>query len=156
MALFEPTITGIPMTGFTSPTYTTAVTTAPGLNSRSVIVTAVNGTQSGVNAHTVQRPFRLTWTVPSVVRQLSNAIASLTGFISGPPANKYTLLVQKGGKMNYVEGSGIGTCKIEFSIPAGLEQYGPEEIRGLVCIAGGALTEGADAIANNLISGQNA
>lgn len=50
-------ITGQPQTGLTNPTYTTITDTAPpGNPGKQVAVSALGGTQAGVNVHSVCHP----------------------------------------------------------------------------------------------------
>jgi hypothetical protein len=58
IALTTP-ITGTAQTGFTAPTYTIAADTAPVINSKQWVVTALGGTQTGASASLVSSPFTI-------------------------------------------------------------------------------------------------
>jgi len=53
-------VTGGAQTGFTAPTYTLSVDTAPDINGKQHAVTALGGTQAGVTSHSVSNPFTVT------------------------------------------------------------------------------------------------
>jgi len=63
-------VTGAPITGFTSPTYTLIADTAPDVNGKAYAVSALGGTQAGVVVSSSSYPFTLLFTRPKVIRQL--------------------------------------------------------------------------------------
>jgi hypothetical protein len=89
-------ITGGAQTGFTSPTYTIATDTAPSNTGKQYAVSAIGGTQTGVDAaSSPSRPFTVTLSRPAVLRQLP-AVDPLTGVLRNVPKNSYKILVRKG------------------------------------------------------------
>jgi len=67
-------VTGASQTGFTAPTYTLTVDTAPDVNAKQWAVTALGGTQAGVSSHSVASPFTVTMFRPKVLRLLAPQI----------------------------------------------------------------------------------
>jgi len=89
-------VTGGAQTGLTSPTYTLATDTAPTSAGKQYAVSALGGTQAGVDASsTPSRPFTWTGSRPAVLRQLP-ALNASTGLLPNVPNNVYKVLVRKG------------------------------------------------------------
>lgn len=88
-------ITGAAQTGFTSPTYTHVVDTAPSSLGKQVAVTAVGGTQAGVTTHSGSSPFTITVWKPAQFKQLGKA-NPVTGVIANVPRNVYKFVTRKG------------------------------------------------------------
>jgi hypothetical protein len=63
---YSPTspVTGAAQTGLTSPTYTLSTDVAPSINGKQHAITALGGTQTGVNSHSVAAPFTCTFVRP--------------------------------------------------------------------------------------------
>jgi len=80
LALSSP-VNGGAQTGFTSPTYTIVVDTAPTNSGKQYAVSAIGGTQVGVDASsTPSRPFTITLSRPAVLRTLP-AVNPVTGIL---------------------------------------------------------------------------
>lgn len=88
-------LTGAPMTGFTTPGYTNVADTPPDFNAKQVAVTAITGTQAGVTPHSVSSPFVLSAWRPKVMSALGKPNPT-TGLISNVPMNQYKIITVKG------------------------------------------------------------
>lgn len=147
----DSSITGGAQTGFTSPTYTTVDDTAPAVNARQKTVTALGGTQTGANANSISNPFTATFYKPSTIKQLpaANPVTGLRGAI---PNNVWKLIIRKGGDAA-LGVPATAVCRMEFSIPAGMDSYSPSEIRALVSFVVGLLSEESADLGDTLVTG---
>jgi len=111
-------LTGGTQPDLTSPTYTLVSDYGPNAHSKQWIVTALGGTQTNVDAHSVSKPFTLTVERPANFRQLG-AVNPVTGVISNVPNNVYTIRTRKG--VVPLSGQNARNCIIETRIvvPAG-------------------------------------
>lgn len=133
MSISLSSVTGAAVTGLTSPTYTLTQDTNPVPNSKQWVVTALGGTQTGVDANLASKPFRVTAFKPVLVRSLP-AVNPVTGVLRDVPKNRYTILFGKGAQPLANQPNELATVKVEFSIPAGTEVYEPEELKALVSL----------------------
>lgn len=121
MAITIPgSITGAAQTGFTSPTYTTAADTPPDVHSKQVAVTALGGTQAGVDAHSVSRPFTHTVSRPKSMAALGKPNPT-TGLIANVPYNTYKVLTRKGVLPLAGQPSVPLLIRTEIQVPAGAD-----------------------------------
>lgn len=88
-------LTGGSQPDLTSPTYTLTSDYGPNSHSKQWIVTALGGTQTGVNTHSVSKPFTLTVERPANFRQIG-AVNPVTGVLSNVPNNVYVVRTRKG------------------------------------------------------------
>jgi hypothetical protein len=147
----DSSTTGGAQTGFTSPTYTLVDDTAPVVNAKQKTVSAVGGTQTGVSANSISKPFTATFYKPATVKQLPAANA-LTGLRGAIPNNVYKLIIRKGGEV----AAGVpatAIARLEFTIPAGMDSYSPAEIRALVSFLVGLLDEESSDLGDTLVTG---
>jgi len=144
-------ITGGAQTGFTTPGYTLTADLAPSAVSRQQIVSALTGTQTGVNAHTISKPFTITFTKPANPRILpaANPVTGLRGAI---PMNQYKLIVRKGGDVA-AGVPAVAVCRVTFDIPAGMDTYSAAEIRGLASLLVGLLSSESQDLGDTLVTG---
>lgn len=152
--MFSPAspVTGGAQTGFTSPTYTLTADTAPAPNAKQWAITALGGTQAGVDSHAVSKPFTLTAFKPASLKQLG-VPNPVTGIISNIPRNTYSVVVRKGAAPVSGYASQVALFKAIFEVPAGTDFNEPEEIRaGLSCLIG-ALSAQSAGIGDTLVSG---
>lgn len=146
------TITGGAQTGFTSPTYSTTADTPPNVNSKQSAITALGGTQAGVNSHSVSKPFTVTVTRPPVFAVLGKPNPT-TGLITSFPRNTTKILVRKGvlplaGQPNQVM---IIRCEIET--PAGADTADASNVRAAISALIGVLNSQSSGIGDTLIDG---
>lgn len=146
----DSSITGAAQTGFTDPTYTVVDDTPPAVNAKQKTVTALGGTQSGVSASSVSRPFTMTFYKPNA-KALPPANA-LTGLRATPPMNQWRIVFRKGGECA-AGVPGIAVLRFTLDVPAGMETYNPAEVRALLSFAIGALSEESADLGDTLITG---
>lgn len=120
MIVIPGSVTGAAQNGLTSPTYTTTVDTPPDMNSKQVAITALGGTQAGVDAHSVSRPFTLTVTRPKAMASLGKP-NPVTGRIAKVPFNTYKVLTRKGVLPLAGQPSLPMLIRTEIQVPAGAD-----------------------------------
>lgn len=145
-------ITGAAQTGFTSPTYTLTVDTAPDVNGKQWAVTALGGTQAGATAHSVASPFTSTFFRPKTLRNIG-APNPITGVVSNVPKNTYKLITRKG--MVPLAGQASVTMLVTtiMEVPAGADLASPGEIRAAMSEHIGSLSQVSSGIGDTLING---
>lgn len=145
-------VTGAAVSGLTSPTYTLTADVAPNINGKQYAVTALGGTQTGVDVNTVSKPFSITFFRPATLRVLPPA-NPITGVIKSIPSNTYKLITRKGAApaANQVNLPARITTIIE--VPAGTETYEPEELKAMLSAHFGVGWAQASGIADTIISG---
>lgn len=145
-------VTGGAQTGFTSPTYTLTLDTAPDVNGRQHAVTAVGGTQTGVRTHAVSDPFTITVVRPKNPKALPSA-NPVTGKYSSIPRNTYTMIVRKG--VNYAANQAPDVCiaRLSIDVPAGSDAYDSANIRALMSLIAGTLSQQSAGVGDLLING---
>lgn len=145
-------ITGATVTGLTTPTYTILADTPPNINGKQYAVSALGGTQTGVDVNSVSKPFTLTFFRPQVLKTLPS-INPLTGIVKNVPVNSYKLVTRKGAVPAVNQQSQVGRITTSFDIPAGTDTYEPEEIRAMISAHIGALWAQADGISSTVLTG---
>lgn len=143
-------VTGAAQTGFTSPTYT-IVGYVSNQSIKGYYVTALGGTQPNVTIHSASGPFRLEFQSPTVYRALGVPNPA-TGVISSIPKNVYRIRGYKDGAVN-AQNSAIALATLEFSVPAGMDKYNPDNVKALVSLFIGALSNQSAGIGDWLLSG---
>jgi len=129
-------VTGAAQTGFTSPTYTLSVDTAPSPNGKQWAVTGLGGTQANVDIHTIAKPFTIAY-FKGVLRSLG-VPNLLTGLYKSIPRNKQRIVVRKGVN-SAANAPGIAYLRIEVDAPAGADTYEPEDLKAMLSLGIGAL-----------------
>lgn len=152
--MYSPTspVTGSAQTGLTSPTYTLTADTAPDSNGKQHAVTALGGTQTGVDASSVSRPFTLTFVKPKVLRTLGNP-NPVTGIISNVPVNTYKLITRKGVLPLTGQPSRTMLVTTTIDVPAGADTADPSNIRAALSAHIGMLTQQSAGIGDTGVSG---
>lgn len=151
---FNPSspVNGATVSGFTSPTYTLTADAARTNNAKQFAVTAVGGTQVGVDAHSVSKPFTVTFVRPQELRSLP-AANPITGQLPATiPTNKYQLIVRKGVQVNASSVRSL-TVRMEVSVPAGADIAEPEDVKAAISAAIGVLYQQSSGIAQTLLDG---
>lgn len=151
VALSSP-ITGAAQTGFTSPTYTLIADSPPANNGKQWVVSAVGGTQTGVDINSVSKPFTLSFFKPVSPRSLPQANA-LTGIIKSVPVNTYKLIVRKGVLPAANQSPVIASMTCELKIPAGSDTYEPTDLQAMISAAIGALSQISAGLGDTVLSG---
>ena len=145
-------ITGATVTGLTTPTYTHVADVAPNINGKQYAVTALGGTQTGVDINTVSKPFTITFFRPPQLRTLPQA-NPVTGVIKNVPVNTWKLVTRKGAVPAVNQVSQVARVTTIFEIPAGTDTYEPEELNALISAHAGVLWAQADGIATSVRTG---
>jgi hypothetical protein len=151
---FSPTspVTGAAITGFTAPTYTLTADTPPNANSKQYAVTALGGTQTGVDVNAVSKPFTATMFRPVTLKPLPQANVS-TGVVPNIPVNSYKFKVRKGSVPAANQVPQICNLSAVFDVPAGCDAYEPEELNAAFSCFVGILWGNSDAICQTLRTG---
>lgn len=145
-------VVGAAVTGLTTPDYTIAADVAPSINGKQYAVTALGGTQTGVDVNTVSKPFTISFFRPQVLRGLP-AVNPTTGVIKNVPMNTYKLITRKGVLPAVNQSLMVARITTTIEIPAGADNYEPEEIRALISAHFGCGWEQANGIASTVITG---
>jgi len=145
-------VTGAAQTGFTSPTYTVTADIAPSPNGKQWAITAVGGTQTGVDSHTVSKPFTTTFFKPQQPKALP-AANPVTGILKSIPINTYKLVTRKGAVPLVNQAAQIARIYTIIEVPAGTDTYEPEDIKAMLSCHVGVLNQQASGIGDTVLSG---
>lgn len=152
--MFAPTsiVIGATVSGLTTPTYTLVTDVAPSINGKQYAVSALGGTQTGVDVNSVSKPFTLSFFRPSTLRTLPQA-NPLTGVIKNIPVNSYKLITRKGAAPAVNQVNLVPRITTMIEIPAGVDTYEPEEIRAMISLHFGTGWAQASGIADTVVTG---
>lgn len=145
-------VTGGTQTGFTSPTYTLTTDVAPDVNGKQHAVTALGGTQTGVRSHSISDPFTVTFNRPKNPRVLQSPNPT-TGRYGSVPRNTHTMIVRKGVNFAANQAPEVAICRISFDIPAGSDAYDAVNIRAMMSLIAGVLSQQSSGAGDTLVSG---
>lgn len=145
-------ITGAAVTGLTTPTYTLTTDTAPSQNGKQYAITALGGTQTNVETHSVSKPFTLSFFRPQVLRVLPQA-NPVTGVIKNVPVNTYKMITRKGVVPSVNQAAMTARITTVIEVPAGADSYEPEDLRAMISAHFGAGWAQASGIADTVVSG---
>ncbi len=145
-------VTGGAQTGFTSPTYTHVTDTAPDANMKQYAVTALGGTQTGVNVHSASCPFTITFVRPKVFKPLGTP-NPVTGVVKDVPRNTWKVHVRKGvlPLAGQAYQTMLMTCTID--VPAGSDVADPSNVRAAFSALIGSLSQVSSGIGDSAVSG---
>lgn len=150
MSITSP-VTGGAQTGFTSPTYTLIADSAPTNNSKRWIVSAVGGTQAGVETHSASKQFAIEVVRPAVLKQLGAPAAN--GIVANVPVNRYMVNTLK----SVLPASGQlpkqSLIKTELTLPAGSETYDTANLKAAISLHIGALNQLSAGLGDTAVSG---
>lgn len=152
MAIILSAVTGATVPGFTTPTYTPTVDTAPAINAKQWAITAVGGTQVGVDLNSVSKPFTFSFFRPAVLKGLPAANPT-TGVVKSVPVNTYKAITRKGALPSANQAPQIIKIWTVFEVPAGVDTFEPEDLKAAVSLHIGALSQQSSGIADTLVSG---
>lgn len=145
-------ITGSAQTGLTTPGYTTTADTPPDVNSKQVAITALTGTQVGVDVHSVSRPFTITVTKPRQSAVLGKPNPQ-TGLISSVPRNTYKILTRKAVLPLAGQPSQVMIIRTEIEVPAGSDTADSANIRAALSAHVGGINSMSSGIGDTTING---
>lgn len=151
---FAPTtpVTGAAQTGFTSPTYTLTSDTPPDNNAKQYAITALGGTQAGVDTHSVSKPFTVSFFRPKVLKTLP-APNAITGIIKNIGVNTYKLITRKGAAPSVNQTNMVPRITTTIEVPAGTDTYEPEELKAMLSLHIGVLSQQSAGIGDTIITG---
>jgi len=147
-------VTGSAQTGFATPGYTIAVDNPPDTLSKQWLITALTGTQGTATAQTAaDNPFTITFFRPKGFNA-SPAINGV-GVLSGvPKRNVWKYVVRKGMPVNGADTRKfVSVLRGEISIPAGAETTSASEIRAMLSLTFGALSQCSASFGDSIVSG---
>jgi hypothetical protein len=145
-------VTGAPVSGLTSPTYTFTVDQPPNSYSKQWYVSAIGGTQTGVDAgSSAGKPWTFTFTRPSVMKTLNSV--DVTGVIRQVGYNVYEMLMRRG--MLPLAGQSVRVCNWKASMPVlvGADSADAPNIRAACSSFFGVGYQQATGLADSMISG---
>jgi hypothetical protein len=146
-------VTGGAQTGFTAPTYTIAVDTAPTSAGKQYAVTAIGGTQAGVDSgSTPSKPFTITLSRPQVLRALG-VVDPVTGVLRSVPRNSYTIRVRKGSIPLVGQAPVVAQATCVIDVPAGSDLADAPNIRAMLSLLIGALNQISASAGDTVTSG---
>lgn len=148
---FSPSspVTGGAQTGLTSPTYTILADTPPVPHGKQYYVSALGGTQAGVEVHSMSRPF--TMCMFKVANPKQVGVPNALGIISNVPNNTLKLNVRKGVDFATSQNPRVNLIEVSFNIPAGADVADPESLRAALSLIIGTLWANSAAIGDSLI-----
>ncbi len=131
---FSPTspVTGSPQTGLTSPTYTLIADVAPAAHGKQYYVSALGGTQTGVEINSISNPFTTTFFKVASPKALPPVNAS--GGLQSVPKNVFKWNVRKGLEVVTGQPRQVGLFELSMTIPAGADVADPESIRAALSL----------------------
>lgn len=151
---FNPSspVTGAVVAGLTSPTYTITSDVAPSQNGKQYAVTALGGTQTGVDTNTVSKPFSVSFFRPVQLRGLPQA-NPVTGVIKNVPMNTYKLITRKGVQPAANQNALPLLISTTISVPAGADTYEAEDIKAALSLHFGVAWAQCSGIADTIVTG---
>lgn len=151
---FLPTtpVTGTAQTGLTSPTYTISLDTSPDANAKQWAVTALGGTQTGVNPHSVSAPFTISMFRPKAYQVLGKPNPT-TGLISKVPRNTYKVITRKGVLPLAGQPSQNMVITTMIEVPAGADLADPNSVRAALSAHIGSLSQTSAGIGDTTVVG---
>nr|UJQ85580.1 MAG: hypothetical protein 2 [Leviviridae sp.] len=152
MITMPASVTGSAQTGLTTPGYTLTVDTPPDVNAKQSAVTALTGTQAGVDAHSVSRPFTLTVFRPKNMAVLGKPNPT-TGLIVSVPMNTYKVITRKGVTPLVDQPSKAMLIRTDIEVPAGADVADVANIRAALSAHIGFLTQLSAGIGDTAING---
>lgn len=145
-------VTGAAVSGLTSPTYTLVIDVAPSINGKQYAVSALGGTQTGVDINTVSKPFTMSFFRPAQLKVLPQA-NPVTGIVKNVPLNTYKLITRKGVQPAANQSLMVARITTIIEVPAGSDTYEPEELRAMISAHFGLGSAQASGMADTVISG---
>lgn len=146
-------VTGAAQTGFTSPTYTLTADTAPTSAGKQYAVTAIGGTQTGVDAaSSPSRPFTITGSRPASLKSLG-VVDPVTGVLRSVPRNTYKLLVRKGVTVLSGQAPQVLNARLELDIPAGADSADAPNVRAALSLLFGAIAQISSSFGDTCVTG---
>ncbi len=151
LALTSP-VTGAAQTGLTNPTYTLVADVAPTPNGKQYAVSALGGTQTGVEIHSISAPFTVNMVRPTAYKQLG-AVNPNTGRLPNVPRNQFSVITRKGVLPMADQPYSPMVIRTIIDVPAGADVADPESVRAALSLHIGALSQASAGIGDTTVSG---
>ncbi len=145
-------VTGATVPGFTSPTYTILTDVAPNINGKQYAVSAIGGTQAGVDVNSVSKPFTTTFFRPAQLKVLPS-VNPTTGIVKSVPVNTYKLITRKGAVPYVNQQTQVARVTTVIEVPAGTDTYEPEEIKAMLSAHFGVAWAQSSGICDTVLTG---
>ncbi len=152
MSISLANVTGDTMGVFTTPGYTvTADTPPPGVKGKQYAISALTGTQTGVEANAIGEPFSFTYSGPVSPKGVG-ALSSATGRPLVTPRNTHKCITRKGVEVvtGYFVPMNITTT---FDVPAGSEIKDSESIRAAINLHVNAMKQIVSGLGDTIVTG---
>jgi hypothetical protein len=140
------------VSGLTSPTYTLSADQAPANNGKQYFVSALGGTQTGVDSHAISKPFTHAMFRPIRPSALPSA-QNANGVLKNIPLNQYKIVTRKGALVNAANPAQQITITTVISVPAGVDTYEPEELKAAWSSHVGLLSGNSSALYDTFVTG---
>lgn len=150
MTLSSP-ITGSAQTGLTTPTYTLVSGTAPDSNGRQYAVSALGGTQTGVDANSASKPFTLTFWWPKLLKMLQYITGS--GKRVKVEVNTFKLVTRKGVEVHADLPPVTMVITTTAEVPVGSDIQSASEVRAALSAHIGGLSQVSAGFGDTLVDG---
>lgn len=145
-------VTGAAQTGLTAPTYTLAADLAPNNLGRQYAISALGGTQTGVDVSGVSKPFTVNFVRPASFKLVATP-DPVTGVLTRVAKNVWKLITRKGVIPLSGQAPQIMLITTTFEVPAGSDSVEPEDIRAACSLHIGVLNQQSAGIGDALITG---
>jgi hypothetical protein len=125
---------------------------APESNGEQVAIDTIGGTQSGVDAHSVSKPFTITIFKPKTFKSLP-VVNPVTGQLPNVPRNVYKVITRKG--VTPLSGQADVPMLVEtiIHVPAGADTADPTNVQAALSAHIGALWDQSSGIGDTALSG---
>jgi hypothetical protein len=145
-------VTGSAQTGLTSPTYTLVADLAPNNLGKQYAISALGGTQTGVDVNGVSKPFTVNFVRPAAFKLV--AIPDpVTGVLTRVSKNMWKLITLKGVVPLSGQSPQVMLITTIFEVPAGSDAVEPEDIRAACSLHIGILSQQSAGIGDSMITG---
>lgn len=145
-------VTGLAQTGLTNPTYTVVSDQAPTANGKQWAVSALGGTQTGVDIHAVSSPFTFSAFRPVTFKSLG-VPNPVTGYLSQVSRNVWKFITRKGAVPLAGQSAVTALVTTTIEVPAGTDTANPEDIRAMLSFHFGCLSQQSAGIGDSVVSG---
>lgn len=144
-------VTGGAQTGLTSPTYTIVADTPPDVNAKQYVVTALGGTQTGVNISSVAAPFTVSMFRPKVFKNLKPVNSQ--NVLPEVPYNTFKVITRKGVLPLAGQAARNMVITTIIELPAGSDVADAPNVRAGLSLHIGALSAQSAGVGDTVVSG---
>lgn len=145
-------VSGSTIAAFTAPTYTVSPDTVPPtVAAKAWTVTAIGGTQAGVDASgSASKPWSVLFSRPAVLKYLSAVDAN--GQLRSVPVNEYLLSTRKGVVPLAGQPARPLNIRTTFGMVAGADTADAANVKAAVSFHGGCYAQQSSGIADSLLT----